>query len=171
MQKINVNVDEIVNYKPQEYQFSDADVDKVTNWHKVLEGVYNVRPLPPAGLIAWVNTLGHCDNQIMGQIIKGWVAEEPQAPKPADLTRLYRQYRDNMRSEESRRRKELGIDEDCPYCYGTKWIRLYRGKEEGVVPCSCQQTGYLKILLTDGKWEWVDSKRGFVMKWIKESEE
>ena len=178
MQQIG-EVTNVIAYQPpqQAINVKPEDVDKVMSWHKIIEGVYNVRALPEAGVIAWVATLGNCDGSIMSQIIKGWVAEQAQAPKPADLLKLYREYKANQQATEASQ-KILNRDNTvkCKYCQDQHYFRVYLGKDEkdtyntNCYRCSCCGDGELEKILADKDFIYSETAKGFVRNnhWIGE---
>lgn len=175
MERIGNNQD-VITYQPpqQALNIKPADVDKVLAWHKIFEGVYNVRALPEAGVIAWVGTLGHCDNQIMSQIIKGWLSEQSQAPKPADLLKLYREYRANQKAAEASQKIINRYEVKCKYCQDQKYFKVFLGKDEKdtyntcCYKCSCCGEGQLEKILAETDFVFSETAKGFVRnnQWI-----
>ncbi len=158
--------------KKNPFDISADDVDKVMAWHKIIEGVYNCKPLPTEGVVAWVATLGHCKKPIMDQVVAHWIREERLAPKPSDLLGLYREFFSTHASEH-KLNKLYDDDNPCPYCLNCGWVRIYYTSDptdtynSGVVGCSCDKnTGWIQKFLQDDKYEWNEKGRGFITKWV-----
>jgi hypothetical protein len=170
MQKINT-IDISIEQEQEQNTVKPEDVDKITVWHKFLEGTFNCRPLPTEGLIVWVSTLGHCDNKTMLNVIKDWAKYNNAAPKPSDLLARYNEYK---RSEPAKKETKIIDGEvvyNCPYCHDTGWFTTYYGDTEkhGSLAesyvCKCEHDpkfGNLGKALSAAEWHYDHELRGFI---------
>lgn len=182
MDKLGDIVSQAIGHVAEERTYDEKTIDKVKAWHQVLEGVYNIRPLPPAGVIAWVSVLQECKQGIMDAVIRDWVRENSTAPKPADLLREYRYITAaNRQQQKSDAQRNMRFDADgeplynCPYCRDTGFFLQYYGQNADdsyhsrAYQCSCdQRSGILSEALNDGRWEFDFSAWGFVRRksWV-----
>lgn len=183
MDKLSDVAGRAVGYVQQERVFDEKAIDKVKAWHQVIEGVYNVRALPPAGVIAWVSVLHDCQQATMDAVIRDWVRENSIAPKPADLLREYRLVRDSQAQQQKEdAHRDIRFDADgeriynCPYCRDTGFFMQYYGVDASdtyhsrAYVCSCdQRSGILSEALNDMRWKFDFSAGGFVRRraWVE----
>lgn len=181
MEKVSGIIPQAMTYAPQEQPRDEAMVDKILAWHRILEGVYNVRPLPDPGLIAWVSALQYCKQSIMDQAIREWINEHNTAPKPADLLSAYYAIIDKQEwAQKCREHENIRLDADgkvlykCPYCRDIGYFAQFCGGisdtyNTKMYRCSCNKNeGNLAKALADARWEFDFNAGGFVRRktWV-----
>ncbi len=136
-------------------------VKRVESYLRMIQGVYNLRPLNQEGVLAWVSVLGDCEPRLLGYVVRDWLKEENRAPKPSDLLREYQRRKRNQRQSHLAP-AYLGGEEAyaCPYCKDKKLLLIQSGGRDlyGEVEygCSCRcdpGSGNLRRFLSDPTFE------------------